>query len=143
MDWKKETMAAAAFLIIAIVVHSAGTFATMDYYADPAYMHVWSDVMMPEGGAPGADFYYHSIAFSFVTGLLFMVVYSHVKPAIHGETDVKRGIHYGFFVFLLAGIPGALSTYLLIRLPVMLIAVWTMENLVIYLLGGIVAAKLL
>ena len=50
---------------------------------------------------------------------------------------------YGFLVFLVGAIPGYLATYLLINLPPRLIALWAVESLIIYSLGGMVVAKLI
>jgi hypothetical protein len=46
-------------------------------------------------------------------------------------------------IFLVAGIPTVLTMYLLINLPSGLLATWTFVQLVLYLIGGVVAAKLI
>jgi hypothetical protein len=56
---------------------------------------------------------------------------------------IQKGLHFGGLPFLVAGISGALSMYLLINLPAGLVATWTVPNLILYLIGGVLAAKLI
>lgn len=44
---------------------------------------------------------------------------------------------------IVAGVPGSLSLYLLVNLPSALIAYWALEDLVAYLLGGVVLGRLI
>ena len=120
------------YAIIAQIIHSLGAMLSMDFYTNPAYFTVWSPLMIP----PMANFFYYSIGFGFVTGVLLAMAYSVVHCCLPGRTAMRRGVVYGTLVFLVAGIPGALSMYLLINLPVMLILAWAVENLIIYLIGG-------
>lgn len=128
----KILLAAVAYAVIAQIIHWIGAFLSMDFYIDPAYMGVWSQLMMP----PMTYFFYYSVGFAFITGALLAAVYSMVYCCLPARTNVKRGLVYGLIVFMVAGIPGSLAMYLLINLPAMLILLWTVENLVIYLLGG-------
>jgi hypothetical protein len=134
--------AGVVFAIISQCIHTLGSIATIGFYMDPAYFHVWSKIMMPTEGPPPVSFYYYSIAFGIVTGLFLALVYAIIREGVPG-TGARRGITYGFLVFLLAGLPGSLSLYLLINLPSALIAYWTLENLVTYLIGGAVFGKLI
>jgi len=130
------------FALVAQVVHTLGTFPTMEFYVDPAYFNVWSKIMMPTTGPPPMSFFYYAIAFNVVTGILLASVYSIICEGIP-RTGVKRGLFYGIILFLAAGIPSSLSMYLLINLPVALIAWWSLESLAIYLIGGVVIAWLI
>jgi len=140
---KKVLLAGIAFAVIAYVIHMAGAIAMMKYYQDPAYFAVWSKIMMPAQGPPPASFTYYSLSFSLIGGILFALVYEIVRSSFAGETYVKKGLYFGTLVFLVAGIPGFLSMYLLINLPAVLLAEWALESLVVYLAGGIVAAKII
>lgn len=130
--------AAIVFAIIAQVIHTLGAQFGMGYYTDPAYFSVWSTLMMP----PMTSFLYYSIGFAFVTGILLAMAYTIIGCCLPGKTDIRRGLVYGILLFLVAGIPGALSTYLLINIPAVLILMWAVENLVIYLAGGAAIARI-
>ncbi len=140
---KKILLAGIAFAILAYVIHTAGAIATMKYYQDPAYFAVWSKLMMPGEGPPPPSFMYYSLSFSLIGGILFALVYEIVRSSFAGETYVKKGLYFGTLVFLVSGIPGFLSMYLILNLPAVLLLEWTLESLVLYLLNGVVVAKII
>ena len=139
----KIALVAVLFLVVAQIVHTLGAMATMSYYMLEQYFPVWSGVMMPDGGAPGGMFYLLSAVFNLITGLIFALVFLAVEKGLKQKDKVKKGLLYGFLVFCVASIPGALSMVLLLNLPGMLIFVWTLEALIIYLIMGVVGGKLL
>lgn len=139
----KIVLAAVVFTIIAQIVHSIGAYMTMDYYLDPNYFAVWSNIMMPTAGPPPAEFYYYSIAFNFITGLIFAFIYTKVKDVIKSKKIWMVGKKYGIGVWLIASVPGALSMHLLINLPAMLIVTWSISSLIVYVLAGIATAKIM
>ena len=142
INWKGIIIAGIVFAVISQIVHTGFAFLEMDYYFDETYFSVWSKLMMPVAGPPPADFYYYSIGFGIIAGMLFALVYAVIGMHSPGDTVTNKGLMYGFLIFLIAGIPSALAMFLLINLPAMLIAFWTIENLVIYLIGGVTTAKL-
>lgn len=137
----KIIVAGIVFTIIAQVIHTAESFATMDFYKDPTYFSVWSKIMMPGPGAPPMEFYIYSIVFSIITGIIYALVYTVISKSIPGKTIVKQGLFFGFLLFLI-GIPWSLTMYLLINLPVLLLAFWAMTTLIIDLVAGIIIAKI-
>jgi hypothetical protein len=139
---KNVLISAVLFLIVSQIVHILFSFVGMGYYLDPAYADVWSKIMMPGPGPPPAEFYYYSIAFGFITALIYVIVYTKFKSAVPGDTPAKKGLNYGIWLIFIAGtIPGYLAMYLLINLPIALIGIWAAESLIIALLGGIIIAK--
>ena len=137
----KIILGAIAYLIIAQVLHFASIFLTMDYYLDSNYFGVWSKTMMPAAGAPPMEFYYYSIAFGFVVGLIYSYIYSKVSDFMKAPTVVKKGLKFGFAIFLIAGIPFFFTMYLLINLPLGLLLYWLfIDGLLTYLLGGLAIA---
>lgn len=139
LDWARVAMAITAFVVVAQLVHTGGSMATMGYYMDPAYLDVWSPIMMPSAGPPPAEFYMYSVAFTLVAAIFFVLVYfkmGYVLP------ERNRGLLYGLLIFLAGGLPGYLSMMLLVRLPLDLVAIWAAEGLVVYLLNGAVVARL-
>ena len=139
----KIITAAIAYVIIALIINTVSAMLTMSYYLDPNYFEVWSKLMMPTAGPPPAEFTYYSIAFSFIAGLIYSFVYSKAMVLFKTKSALKKGLKYGFGLFLLAGIPFFLSVYLLINLPLGLLISWLIFNgLIQYLLGGIAIAEI-
>ena len=131
------------FAVIAQIIHTFASMLSMSFYTDPNYFSVWSKMMMPTAGPPPVSFTIYALLFSFVGGVLFALVYDVVKKSVKKKTALKTGLFYGLLVFLVAGIPSSLSLILLINLPAALITIWAVSELVIYLLNGILAVKLL
>lgn len=130
------------FAIVAQIIHTIEAFGTMGYYMMEQYFPVWSKIMMPGMGPPGAEFFYYSIGFGIITGILFAAVYTVLGCCLPGK-GMEKGIHYGFLVWLVAGIPSTLSMILLINLPLDLIAIWAISGLFVYIIGGALVAKIL
>jgi hypothetical protein len=142
LNWSRIILGAIAYLVIAMVMNTVSSLLTMDYYKDPNYFAVWSKVMMPAEGAPPATFYYLSVTFLFIVGLIYSYIYGKVKGILKGKVMCK-GLWYGFGLFLIAGIPFFFSLYLLINLPLSLLIYWlVIDGLLTYLLGGIAIAWL-
>ena len=142
-NWKAVILVAVVMAIVAEAIHTLESVATLDYYLDPAYFGVWSRIMMPTTGPPPAEFYYYSILFALVSWGIFGFVFDRLGGAIRGAQGIRRGLKFGALIFLVAGIPTTLTMYLLIKLPSGLLAVWTFDQLILYLIGGVVAAKLI
>ena len=140
-SWK-IIAAAIVYMIISMVLRTVESMMTMDYYTNPDYFPVWSEIMMPGPGGPPTEFYYYSIIFAFIEGLIFAGVYTVIAKGVPGKTVVKKGINYGLLIWLLAGIPFSLGMVLLINLPIDLIAIWTVTSLIIYLIVGATTARI-
>jgi hypothetical protein len=138
----KIVLAAIAFMIIAEIVNTLEAYATMSYYLDSAYFAVWSKIMMPTAGPPPMEFYYYSFAFSFISGLLFVGIYTIFWKSVPGKTIAKKGLMYGLLIWLVGAIPGYLAMILLINLPIDLLAYWALSGLIVNLLAGIATAKI-
>lgn len=142
LRWGRIILGTIVFSIIAQVVHTVGAMLEMDYYKMEEYFSVWSKLMMPAGGAPPAEFYYVSIAFTLISAFFVVLFYAIVKDAIPGR-GIGRGLLYGFLMFLLIPLSGLFMTVLLINLPLMLVIMWGVEGLIIYLVNGMLIAKLI
>ena len=140
INWKMAIIGAIVFTIAAQVVHIVGAMAEMSYYTDPANFALWSPLMMPAAGPPGAEFYAASIIASFIIGLVFAAAYGLLKASIPGKAS-KKGMNFALLLFMLATVPGALSMGLVFAVPVGLIVAWAIEDLVIYLISCAVFAK--
>jgi hypothetical protein len=142
-DWRGIAITTVALTVIGQAVHTIESLLTMGYYVDPAYFSVWSKILMPTAGPPPAEFYYYSATFAILSWAIFGFTYEKLGRAIEEKRKIKIGLKFGAIVFLLAGVPFVLTTYLLINLPAGLLAAWTVSQLVLYLIGGIVASKLI
>lgn len=129
-------VAAIVFMIISEVIQNIEAMLTMSYYTNPDYFAVWSKIMMPGPGAPPITFYYYSIVFAFIGGLIFAGVYAVIANGVPGKTLLKKGVNYGLLIWLIGSIPGYLALILLINLPIDLIAYWTVTGLIINILAG-------
>ncbi|MFH1751782.1 MAG: hypothetical protein ABH821_02490 [archaeon] len=143
MKLGKIIIAAIVFLLIALIVHSAGAMAGMNYYLEPEYFPVWSQIMMPNAEPPGTEFYALSMLFNFIAGLIFAGFYVFVKNLFKDKSKLLQGAKFGGLLFVLITIPSTLSMILLINLPLTLIVLWAVESLVIFKLSGIAFVKLL
>ena len=142
VNCKRIVLGAIAYLVIAQVLHTVSTMLTMNYYLDPNYFAVWSKIMMPTAGPPPMEFYYYSLGFGLIIGIIYSYIYANVKNIMKG-TVIKKGLKYGFAIFLMAGIPSFLSIYLLINLPLGLLVYWLIiDQLLTFLFGGVAIAWL-
>jgi len=130
-------------MVISFIINNISALLTMDFYKNPAYFQVWSKIMMPTAGPPPWYFMFYALGFSLMGGIFIALVYYFVKGAFKQKSAVKRGLLYGFLMFLVAGIPPMLSMILLINLPLMLVISWIIISGVIFLLDGMVVAKLI
>jgi hypothetical protein len=87
--------------------------------------------------------YHHSVLLALVSSGIFGFVYDRLGGAIGGAQGVRSGLRFGALIFLVSWIPTALTMYLLINLPSGLLAVWTLDQLILYLIGGVAGAKLI
>jgi hypothetical protein len=142
INWWRVVLATIIYVVIAQVIHTVGAMATMKYYLMEEYFPVWSKLMMPTAGPPPASFYAYSIFYELIAAFLFVLVFVVLKDGLPGRGAAKKGLIYGLIVFALAGLPGVLSMHLMINLPAALFVWWGFEMLVIYLLGGMITAKL-
>ena len=140
------------FAIIAQIIHTIESIATMSFYTDPKYFSVWSVIMMPKQGPPPTDFYIYSIVFGIIAGIIYAVVYEMIKKSLpvgtvfkqglFSGTTFKHGFYFGLLLFLIS-IPMSLTMYLLINLPAMLLVYWSISGLIVDLIGGVAIARIM
>jgi hypothetical protein len=139
----KVILSGVLFAVVAWIIHMLGALLSMGYYKMPEYASLWSKIMMPTAGAsPPLSFSLLSLLFGFIGGVLFAIVYDVLMGSVPGK-KTNKGLAFGFLIFLVAGIPGYLSLLLLINIPAGLAGMWLLENLVVYLLGGMIVAGII
>lgn len=134
-DWMKIAIGGAFFAIVAQVVHTASAAFTMGWYTDPAYFGLWSKIMMPAAGPPGAEFFIASLLANFAIGAIYSGAYSMLGKALPGK-GVMKGLKYGALIFMLAVVPFTLTAYVLLAIPSALLLDWAVSDLVNLLLLG-------
>jgi len=142
MYWKNIFISAVLFAVISMVVHTIGAIADMDYYTNSAYSSIWSPIMMPGPSPPGMEFYAISFAFSFAIGAIFAAAFSMLRASIPGD-DLRKGADYGLLLFILVQIPYVLTDFLMLAVPLALLLSWTLQSLVVFVLGGLAFSKLI
>jgi hypothetical protein len=142
MKIAKIAIAGILFAIISQIVNMAEAMGTMNFYTDSAYIGVWSKIMMPGIGAPPAEFYYYSIVFNVITGIIYAIVFTMIGKSLAGEKVLKQGLKFGMLLYLI-GIPFTLTLYLLINLPAVLLVYWSVASLAVDLIGGVAIARIL
>jgi len=135
-NFGKAAIAVIIMVVIAMIVNIAIAQFTMDYYTNPVYFDVWSDIMMPDEGPPPVNFYLFSAIFQLITAIFFVFIY-YLAASVIPAKKTGRGLIYGIFVFLIGRIPCLLTLILLINLPVALILWWALADLIIVLLAGL------
>jgi hypothetical protein len=143
INWGKLVLASVFFTIVSQIVHTLSAMASMNFYLDPAYFAVWSKIMMPVPGAPPLEFIYLSMAFAFISALIYAGVYNYIRFSVPGKNWLQKGVNYGVMLFYITQIPSALTLLLLINVPWALVGVWAAENLVVLVVGGAIIGKLI
>ena len=133
---------AVLLMIIGFVLRIVESMLTMDYYMDPAYFGVWSNLMMPTAGPPPTQFYLVSMLFGLITSLIIVWAYHAISSILSTQGWMRKGVFFGIFLFLLIQAPGMLSMMLMINLPAALLFAWLVTGFVISMIDGLVLAKL-
>jgi len=139
----KVVICAIIYTIIAQIIHTVGAMATMSFYTDSIYHKVWSIFMMPQAGPPPLSFIFLSLLFGLVNAIIFVTLYVIFKNSIPGKTPVQKGLMYGLLVTLLVGVAMFSTFLLLINLPAFLLVYWLFEGFIIYLIGGLITARII
>ncbi|MEK6978719.1 MAG: hypothetical protein AABW86_00720 [Candidatus Micrarchaeota archaeon] len=142
-DLKKVGIISIVMMIIGQIAWTLETIVDMAHYANPAYFGVWSKLMMPTAGAPPTEFFIVSVVVSLIGWAIFACAYSVFGGAIKAKNELEKGVKFGGWIFLLATLPGSLSMYMLFNLPAMLLVSWTIVGLVLNLVAGVLAVKVM
>ncbi len=131
----KALLGGIIFAVISQIVHSISSQMTMSFYTDPKYFSLWSELMMPNAGSPGAEFFFASIAFALIIGVLFSVIYTVIRSSVPGKM-ARKGLEYGLLLFFISAVPMYFTMYLLLAVPTALLMIWAIETFIVYILGA-------
>ncbi|MCC7552376.1 hypothetical protein KO317_01790 [Candidatus Micrarchaeota archaeon] len=136
MDYVKILASAIFVMFVSLIIYTAGSFVDMEYYTNSDNFGLWSKIMMPNMGPPGVEFYFVSLVFKFIIGLIFTLFYMVIAKSIRQESILKTGIFYGCLLFVILGIPTTLNTFLLFAVPLGLLISWTIQGLLVLVISG-------
>lgn len=75
-----------------------------------------------------------------IIGIIFGLVYGKIQQGIPGG-GTKKGLYYGLILWLVGTIPGMMITLHTMAVPTILVAAWTIQNLVAIPLAGVTIVK--
>ncbi|RLI97222.1 MAG: hypothetical protein DRO99_03280 [Candidatus Aenigmatarchaeota archaeon] len=130
------------FFVISQVVYNSGVLFSMNYYTEDKYITIWSDIILSlSGSSPEMGFFYISIIFGMVASILFVSVYMFLGRGLK-KGPMERGLEYGMLVFMVGILPSSFFLYLLFNITE-IIALWTFQNLIVYMAGGLAVGGIL
>jgi hypothetical protein len=98
---------------------------SMAEYSNAEIFRQWDDPLM-----------YYFLLHPFVMGIILSFIWLKVRGLIDGE-GLKKGLVYGFYVWLLFGIPGMLMTISSFQVSAFLVGTWTVSLLAQDLVAGV------
>jgi len=136
-------IASIVFLVIAQLLHVGGIAISIDYYTHPNHYELWSPLLISFGNInTGISFFFVNLGFGFLGAVVFVTVYTALGKALKGS-PVEKGVSFGLLVFLVTNLPGSMSMFLLLNIPVEIVILWILESFIIYLVGGAFVGYLL
>jgi hypothetical protein len=140
-DWKQIIIAAAVFIIILQAVSYSERLLNTSYYNNPIYSSLWSPLVV-QTGTFDAVLVVSMIIANMLIGIIFAYGYSALGNVIPGKA-LSKGVNYGLFIFMLAGIPFILEAFLVFAVPVPLLAGWAIGGIITCVLGGAAFARII
>lgn len=119
-----------AFMAVGWVFNMIFPGLQSEYY-NPMF-RPWSDPLM-------MYMYVHP----FIVGIIMAAVYSKVKKLVKGKNWYEKGMRYGFYWWIVYGIPGMLMTVSTFTVSIPMVVSWTVAGLIEYMLAGKVLAKMM
>ncbi len=126
-------VAGALMLAVSIVlglILSAIFPEAMAEYSNTEIFRQWDDPLM-----------YYFILHPFVMGIILSFIWPKVRGLIGGE-GLKKGLVYGFYVWLFFGVPGMLMTISTFQVSAFLVGTWTVSVLAQDLAAGVLFAHM-
>jgi hypothetical protein len=134
VKWAKFFLAGISAAAVSYVVNSALGYFFRNLY-DPA-SGVWRAMMTPM-------WFQNVILANLLAGFLLVIGYLAFNRALGSKSETtKKGLKYGFFIWLVKDVIGFTMTYVLIYVSGALIATWLLAGLIINLLNGLIIAKI-
>lgn len=139
---KKVLQTAIIYTVVAFIIHQLEALFTIGYYTNPSYFGVWSKLMMPANGAPGASFMITSLVFTFITGISLALIYYYLRDHLP-KNRMKRTFYFADLMVATSFIFFTLPVYLLLNVPVALLVIWFITGFVILVIESFVLVKII
>lgn len=134
VKWAKFFLAGIAAAAVSYVVNSAFGYYFQNLY-DPA-SGVWRAMMTPV-------WVQNVIWANLLAGFLLVIGYIAFNRALGSKSETtKKGLKYGFFIWLVKDLIGFSMTYVLVYVSGTLIATWLVAGFIINMVNGLVIAKI-
>lgn len=143
-DVVRGLFAAAIFMVVSQLIEMLTRNTTNLFYADPAYVHMWSDLIVSESSL--LPFSIYTIIASFFVGFLYAFFYHMVRVSLHGHAPHQpwvKGLLFGIFLVFVVAIPMAIQNFMTLNLPLGLIITWFAKDILVYLIGGTAIATII
>jgi len=126
--------------VITLLIRQIEVFVTMEYYTDPKLTGLWSTLMMPAAGPPPPEFFVTSVLFTFATGTVLAAVFDFMKDLL-GKGYWRRVIGFTDIMVGLAIVFAYFPMYLMFRVPLGLLVVWSVTSFVTIFVSAMIYAK--
>ncbi len=141
INWTRVFLSGLVYMVIAFVIHQIEALLTLNYYMDPQYFGLWSNLMMPVAGPPPISFMVTSLVITLVSGISITIVYYYLKDMLPKNiwkrtflfADLMVGTSFIFFT---------LPVYLMFNVPVGLLVSWFFSSFIILLGASIVMVRI-
>ncbi|MCK5283361.1 MAG: hypothetical protein KAK00_08195 [Nanoarchaeota archaeon] len=134
MKWGKIIFAGIIAAIIRYLINSGFGYYFQDLY-DPI-SGLWRAMLTP-------SWTQNVIIVNIIIAFLAVFVYAAVNTGLGKKAEIaKKGIKFGFLVWLLRDVTGSVMTYVFMPVSFALIAAWLVSGFIISLINGLVVAKI-
>jgi hypothetical protein len=121
--------------------------ATIRYIINSVFGYYFSYLYNPISGLWRAmmtpSWIQNVILANIIVAFLAVFVYAAVNTALGKKAEkAKKGLKFGFLVWLLRDVTGSLMTYVFMPVSFTLIAIWLASGLIISLVNGLVVANI-
>lgn len=142
LPWGKVIGATVLFAVIDSVLRQVEALATMKYYLMPEYFSVWSTLMMPKAGPPGAAFFVAALVGSLLGGFVMALAYYVLRENHLVGNMWQKAWQFTVKINIVLLVFSYYPMWLMVRLPVVLIISWFVTGLIVTFLGALVFAKI-
>jgi hypothetical protein len=85
----------------------------------------------------GGDWFMKMAVFDLLTGFVLVFIFSVIKGALPGA-GLMKGISFGIIIWVAGPLVGLTMTYLTMAIRMKLIAVWAINDLLNYVISGLI-----
>jgi len=134
IKWTKLIAAGAIAAVIRYFINSGFGYYFQGLY-DPV-SGLWRAMLTP-------SWVQNVILANIIIAFLAVFVYSMVNTGLGKKAEiVKKGLKFGFLIWLVRDVTGSIMTYVFMPVSFALIALWLASGIIISLINGLIVAKI-